>query len=335
MVSAFGLFALVDSATRHGVFHLFAMFFTLSGAAAAFFHWRARRNGPAMEMCEGQMGNVGVHRRPMKVLATNLVVYDWGFFRGIPASGQIDSDHDIVLADTIFQEIANSDNPPTFARKLFHLLRSRGNADRVFIGQYWDHLSRLETEPFLQVDLCDIINHELTEEFRGVLQDRSFDVSKRILDVVGEPEIAEYETRRADFLHLCEEWTHWVTETQADHLLQFRSNAYSQRQWIRRPDQITEFVISRNQGRFDGPDWREALSQFPDVHAIGRWARILLWYVLRRSIKPNEPAHSFENNWDDAHYAFLTSYTKRIATRDRELRRLVTDLFEEVEIYDD
>ncbi len=43
MVSAFGLFALVDSAARHGVFHVFAMFFTLSGAAAAFFHWRARR----------------------------------------------------------------------------------------------------------------------------------------------------------------------------------------------------------------------------------------------------------------------------------------------------
>ena len=43
LVSIFGLMVLVRSATRQNVFHVFAMFFALSGAAAAYFHWRACR----------------------------------------------------------------------------------------------------------------------------------------------------------------------------------------------------------------------------------------------------------------------------------------------------
>ena len=157
---------------------------------------------------------------------------------------------------------------------------------------------------------------------------------ERILGLDGESEVTEYEKGRAEFVDLCEGFARWATETQADQLPKFRSDVNEQRRWIRKPDQITEYLLSRNKGRFEGPDWRDALSKFPDVHAIGRWVRIVIWYAMRRLIKPSESSHSFENNWDDAHYAFLASYTKRIATRDKGLIRLVGDLYEGVEIYD-
>ena len=43
IVAVFGLFVLVQSAVRLGVFHVFAMFFAVAGTAAAFFHWRSIR----------------------------------------------------------------------------------------------------------------------------------------------------------------------------------------------------------------------------------------------------------------------------------------------------
>ena len=81
--------------------------------------------------------------------------------------------------------------------------------------------------------------------------------------------------------------------------------------------------------RFDTTEWRAELARWPDLKAAGRWARLLIWFYLIRSIKPEGNAHKFENRWDDAHYAFLSSYAGAIVTKDREIKDAVEAVFGE------
>ena len=46
-----------------------------------------------------------------------------------------------------------------------------------------------------------------------------------------------------------------------------------------------------------------------------------------RSLNPQGSGHTFENDYDDAHYAFLASYTGHLATYDQGLMRLVGAIF--------
>ena len=56
----------------------------------------------------------------------------------------------------------------------------------------------------------------------------------------------------------------------------------------------------------------------------------MIWYALMRSLNPAGDYHKFENNWDDAHYPFLASYTGRIAAVDRGIKGLIAAILPHV-----
>ena len=130
----------------------------------------------------------------------------------------------------------------------------------------------------------------------------------------------------------CDGWSRWILDREPDKVSLMTGDVEAQHKWIRIPDQGTELVVQNNPERFDGPRWRAVLSVFPDRLAAGRWARIIIWYALMRSLNPTGHEHEFENNWDDAHYAFLASYTHRIATHDNGMKRLIAAVFPSVTV---
>lgn len=262
----------------------------------------------------------------------SYVVYDWNYFRGLPNDYVLANDHRIVLADTVFHEIAHSDNPNAFITKLLSILQASNASDKIFIGHYWNDLSMIEANPFKSAGIDSLFHNELTIQFRDYVRSNPVDMTNRIQNTTDSLESNEYESQRAEFVALCEQFTKWANETQGSQIHSFRSNPTKQRLWIQQPNQVTDYIARMNPDRFASDDWRQALSVFPDIHAIGRWARIVLWYVMRRLVEDN--AQDFENNWDDAHYAFLTSYTKCLATHDSGLKKLVTNLYAGVEFYE-
>lgn len=247
------------------------------------------------------------------VISPPLVVFDWGALCGMTKGSHLPEDISILLADTVFYEIAGSDHPVGFAHKLKGLLEYKDAASRVYVGRYWKELSERENSaPETMVQQADIIHREFTEDLRQLVGQNEADWTDRIIDVQQGDELRDYERDRKHFTGLCQGFADWITQRQPEELKRMRGNPSEQHKWIR-AQQLTAWVLETNPGRFDGPEWQDALSVFPDRLAVGRWTRILFWYGLMRAINPAGNYHKFENNWDDAHYPFLASYTGRIA----------------------
>lgn len=62
----------------------------------------------------------------------------------------------------------------------------------------------------------------------------------------------------------------------------------------------------------------------PNRIALIRWSRFVAWYCLRRA---EGLRVKFENNFDDAHYGLLASYTGHLGTDDKGLVEAATTIF--------
>lgn len=94
-------------------------------------------------------------------------------------------------------------------------------------------------------------------------------------------------------------------------------------EWIRRPDLVTDLVE-----RYFGPRWRADWSPRvladPNRFAVVRWARFIAWYCVLRA---EGQTKKYENNFDDAHYGLLASYTGTLGSNDRGLNDAFTAIF--------
>ena len=79
-----------------------------------------------------------------------------------------------------------------------------------------------------------------------------------------------------------------------------------------------------------GKSWSNCVGVFPDRPAICRWWRIINYYTTMHSL--GETA-IFENNWEDAQYAFTASYVGRLATDDKRLIEMMDRIFPGVTIF--
>lgn len=260
-----------------------------------------------------------------------LVVYDWGAIRGLARGDSLPTNVSPLLADTVFNEIANSKDPGGFAFKLSSVLSTPQVAARVCVGRYWGELSQMQTTPSTVLRAEDVVHAEMTAGLRQLLAQDSSDWPERIAYAADGTENQEHQELRRQFVSLCESWTAYISGKQGVELSRIRGDVRAQHEWVRQPELVTEFVVSRNP-RYDRDDWRTILTQFPDELAIGRWARVIVWYALMRSLNPQGDQHAFENDWDDAHYAFLASYAERIVTNDKGLRRAIWAVFPSVEV---
>lgn len=260
----------------------------------------------------------------MKAPATPVVV-DLNVFIG---QTNFPADVDIIFPDCLASEIAGSRRRDTLIDKFSLLLAER--ADRVWIGSYWGEVAVLECAPRRALPAGGYIDHTLTMLLRERSR-ASYDWPAFYKLVEESTEHREYEVNRRVFIDSAErfalpleverpDWWRAMAGVGAHHP---ELVAY-----IQEPATILPF-LRMFEDKYSSEPWVRALAKFPDEKAVGRWARIVAYTHLRRTCgRPKK----FENNWDDAHYAFLASYAGRLATRDNPLIAMVQTIFPHVVI---
>ncbi|MCH8823726.1 MAG: hypothetical protein IH984_09490 [Planctomycetes bacterium] len=280
-----------------------------------------------------------------RLKSTPLVVLDWGWLRARPAAKEIlPARYQYLLSDVVLAEVCGlcSGDEATgysYAEKLIRILR--GNRGRIVVARQPEQLFEIERDPNTLISLQQLIHPELTTELAEAELPSFEELVEIIKDVVAtDQSLHEYERRRGTFLDDCNAWAE-DSRSQFEPKLFSRlaSNTELRRQVLREPNLIWGWIEARmthdpdGYGRFNSQEWRSALEHWPDRCAIGRWLRIMYAYGLWRQITPEGDDHKFENNWDDARYAFLASYTGWLATNDGGLKQLVADIFPEVKLW--
>lgn len=200
---------------------------------------------------------------------------------------------------------------------------------RLWVGRYWDDISSKECPESRLCCWQDVMNTTLTDELRWAAgrSVRRNAIWQELPSLKQDVVTDGYERDRQSFIETCEQFACWMHQ---NHPTWFRHLGSEKQQidFIRAPEIVFDYARGRNERVYSEPDrWRPALLRFPDTLALGRWVRIILWYMVQRSIGMSK---SFENNWDDAHFAHLASYTGAILTKDRQLKRLLAVVFPHV-----
>jgi hypothetical protein len=232
-----------------------------------------------------------------------------------------------LLADVLLGEASCSDNPALFMEKLDRFLKL--NVDRIHLAFDWSAIVSRETTPS-SVSISDLLHEEATSELRSGIR-TGFSLVDALGHTLLDRSNGEHELRRARFVKLCLSFSAWANGRRPEWIEILRAHPSARVAWIRSPDLVADFV-ARRKPSYSTPQWRSALRCFPDRCAVGRWGRIVAWYALQQAIKPDRREANFENDWDDAEYAFLASYTGLLATEDRGLMGLVAAVFPQVSV---
>lgn len=86
--------------------------------------------------------------------------------------------------------------------------------------------------------------------------------------------------------------------------------------------------------KYDRLAWLREFRRFPDRSATARLYRITAWYAIQRVQARNMSDEEFSNNFEDARYAFLSSYMFAIATHDRGLKKCVRAVYPRTKVFD-
>jgi hypothetical protein len=266
----------------------------------------------------------------------NLVVMDRCVLLQRPELYLCDDDG-ILIPDAVGSEIAHGDRSDRESTVFWRWIEGHGR--RVYLGTYWWDVAAYECSVKKVAGLRQIVQWPLTNQIRkveGTVPTRA----ERLQALPGSDSERGYEWGRERFLELCRDFRDWIEAAQREWWNKLSGGTSSQAErvrWICDPlsaaamaGTVAErFGMSADADRYRSDPWQKALAQFPDSRAIGRWTRIILWYMVKWAAGETS---GFENNWDDAHYAFAASYTGHIATEDGGLRTMVQTLFPDCRI---
>jgi hypothetical protein len=104
----------------------------------------------------------------------------------------------------------------------------------------------------------------------------------------------------------------------------------TQAEWIRGAQLVKPILTELYRSRWL-PEWTISLVDDPNRFAVARWARFVGWYCMRHIVGQTV---KFENNFDDATYGLLASYTGHLGTNDRGLQQAAQAIFPGIRILD-
>lgn len=239
-----------------------------------------------------------------------------------------------VLPDVALREVATTDGSrrtPQLVKMYDFVL---ANKDQLLISKYWQDVSRNEIHVGFGTNPEGVIEWDLTrairnESFPSVQQylansdSLDLDSSNHELDKQGF-------TRLIQRLAVARQSSEHYTGRMANEM---RANPDHRTKYIQQPDAISHWLKKHPNTKYRDSNWKSALEVFPDVHAMGRWLRVMTWYEMLYTISLH--TKDFANNYEDAQYAFTASYFDGLITQDRVLIECVDSVFPNVEIIRD
>jgi hypothetical protein len=253
-------------------------------------------------------------------------VADWGVVRALDRDLPIDRDLSLIVTDTMLLEVIDNPDQAGMVAKLHRALETPESHRQVLVAQHWGNISLQERAPGVRVQKRAIIDEESTVRMRHYL--RSGDWTARMMQGRSIPDYDHYLKKKAEFVMACNRFADQhhnfasqITEHSQDRLRPAPTV-------IRRPNLVNGFLAeSADSTRFHTTAWRKALNVFPDHHAIGRWTRLVAYYGALRMCKRDQREDRFSNNYEDAMYAFIASYTGHLASNDDQLWDCVSVVF--------
>lgn len=258
-----------------------------------------------------------------------LAVIDLSSVEAWPSGSAIPAELSLLIPDAMLKELAGrhqstrsrdrQGSPDGLAVKIGSFFEA--NSHRLWLGHFWEDLSRGEFDPLVNTRIEHVINKQVSPAAQGP----TFPATEwpRITrEMVQERWGDTYENGRREFLELCGDFAQNVLRSARPVVNAMKNDLAVQHEWIRRPEQM-RWALAIKPDKYATPSWNCALLRFPDRLAHGRWLRLIMWYALQRALAPEQLERTFENNYDDAHYAFLASYSKLLVTGDSGLERAV------------
>lgn len=245
-----------------------------------------------------------------------LCVLDLSWLRGEkprPLSNKLN----YLVPDVLLGELALSDDPAAgaamFARWMFL------NRGRIYLGRTWNRIAQIELDRDRPIDPIEVVDVVASDRLTRCLDDNDIKAWQCGVSATGRGHAAmSNESKRAEFVLLCESFREFLGPA-ADNWQKTYSTPESRRGWIQQPQLVLEGALQLFP-QYCPAGWKDRLACFPDVYAVGRATRIFAWSTLLCAAGLTK---GLANNWDDAQYAFLASYTGLLRTRDRRLQELV------------
>jgi len=225
------------------------------------------------------------------------------------------------MPDRVLLEVLGTKKPTDFLRKLDGILTHQASHGRVLVGRYWNDITDDELTPsHVRGGSGPAIHVALSEEVRRQ-QARGEDV---FLPPEKWPQPSELDDRKEQFLDLMRQYAGWMETERPDSLRELRNGGVEHRaQLIQESGDAMAKLAPVASRRYRRPAWQRVLREFPDRCAAGRWLRLIVWYAMQHASAPDTGDKRLGNDYDDAHYAFLSLYTKHIWTPDPGMAQAV------------
>jgi len=246
---------------------------------------------------------------------------DWNLLRSMPASHDVPPAYACVVPDHVFHEIATtaSGDPTGFIRK-FGAWAAR-NVSRLWYGRTMEDLINLQWKMSgCPLSMQDIAHPLRTRQLREFARQPTYDWPNFLRTIQGGESIAYRMNGVKQLSMLCTRMAENWSKTYPGRAL---PTLEEQAKWIRRPDLIKPFINGPYAGRWRA-EWTNSLAADPNRFALVRWTRFVGWYCMRRIAGET---CNFENNFDDATYGLLASYTGHLGTNDHGLQRAAKAIF--------
>lgn len=247
------------------------------------------------------------------------VVADWCSLRSLPADNRLPGRFTIVIPDRLVVEVLGTDAPEEFLRKLDGLMTHPTSIGRILIGHYWNYIAGLETSPEHVVDSATCAIHVELSEFIAQQQrtgTRVFKLSKQW------PDVSTIADRKDKFITLVRMYAAEMTRESASALDELRKGKLPElTRLIQESGDAMVNLVASGYEKYRQPMWRDILREFPDRVAAARWLRVMMWYSMRHLTAPDTGDKKVGNEYDDAHYVFLSLYTKHLWTQDPGMAR--------------
>lgn len=253
---------------------------------------------------------------------------DWNLLRSMPLSHDVPPAYACVVPDHVFHEIATtaSGDPTGFIRK-FGLWAAR-NVSRLWVGRTLGDLINVQWKRngcFLSIQ--DIAHPMRTRRLRELAKQPMYDWPNFLRTVQRGESIAYGVNGVKQLSVLCTRIAERWSKTYPGRAL---PTPEEQAEWIRRPDLVKPFISGPYAGRWRA-EWTNSLAADPNRFALVRWIRFVGWYCMRRI---EGETRNFENNFDDATYGLLASYTGHLGTNDHGLQRAAKAIFPGIRFLD-
>jgi hypothetical protein len=241
--------------------------------------------------------------------------------RGLNPSDRIRADICWIISDHTFLEpLDATDGPATGLTKLRTVLEHSDVAARLLIARPWGEIALLEQRPTERIHKRDIIDHAATHRMRDSFARRE-DWLQRVYDGRDSRHFVQYREAKARFLESCDSFADSSATKASQSASMVRSGKMQLSEWVRQPGLVNAFLAAVPDARkYKTRAWRKALACYPDRQAMGRWVRLMAYYAMLRVLKRDHRDDRFANNFEDATYAFLSSFAGSIATNDAILR---------------